>query len=186
MEAGEPVGVSRAAAVMREGVYRQGLSSLCHHHGVAVVQDAVEVFVTTFRSFVHTRRVRVTVFVLVVKTACGVMDLVFFAVADGLVTVRLFETVDMTDKVEVIIEVITGVEVILKVTVGVYVVVCWGSTVRKRSLKELELCSELSKHTLPLCQANGCPSLLFPIARIILCPETISLFLNGHVESIGV
>lgn len=70
------------------------------------------------------------VLVLVVNTAGGVMNWVFFAVAEGRVTILVFLIVDVRPSVEVVIIVTTGAEVILKVTVGVYVVVAWIPTVR--------------------------------------------------------
>ena len=69
---GDAVGVSSAAGWIRVGEYQHGLSCLCDH-GAGVTQDAVLVTVVMLNSFVHSRRVRVIVFVLFVITAGGVI-----------------------------------------------------------------------------------------------------------------
>lgn len=126
---GEDVGVSRAAIWTSVGVYAQGLSGTnCAGSGVAHV--AVEVVVLTLRALVQVQMVRVMVSVLVTNTGGGLTVFVFLAVAEGLVMVVKGPIVDVSEKVEVIVEVITGVIVLLKVIVGVIVVVACSPTVR--------------------------------------------------------
>lgn len=79
---------------------------------VGVVQVAVTVFVVTVRSLVKVVRFRVKVLVLVVVTGFGVIVLVFFAVAEGMVVVEKGPVVEITVTTDVAVEVMTGVVVI--------------------------------------------------------------------------